>query len=315
MAKPKLNTVTLDYTLEYGIQGQLIDLPRGLSLLNRKSFRSGYVYSVDFIEYIPHISQTTSDYVFIAKIPENYNTLGAYRLAFQVWRQQRAEQIAETGIEPGKWSDFKPYFNEAHYLGALPEITPVVVNAAGTGLAAVDKTNAEWNRADIVVNDAAAATTSVWTIGMLGDNNFPYGGMIQAWGNTRSAVLAPDPLTPDVASLSWIVRTGESSSDMSVDVINLLEGENDNPPYANQPDTALQSTYVGNSESAVGGILVDKALTGTTGRAINLDGGLFPLGMMTVNLAGDGTAGTLRVHMTRGSYKGSVAALPLGDFS
>jgi len=315
MARPKLNTVILDYTLE--VATQICDIPRGLSLLNRKSFRSGYVYSIDFIEYIPHIDQTSSDYVIIAKIPENYNTLAGYRLGFSHWREQRAMAIAETDIQPGKWSDFKPYYNEAHAVGAMPELLPVVMNASVDGLTAIDNTGSEWNRADMEVHDIGAATTTRYSIGMLGDSDVAatYGGLIDAWGDTRTATIAPDPLTPNVASQQWITRTGATSEEMSGEVIQLIEDENDFPPYANQIDVTLAPTYVGNGQSAVGGMLVDKALTGSTGRAINLDGGLFPLGLMVVTLATVGTGGTLRVHCTRGNYKGAVAALPMGDFS
>jgi hypothetical protein len=51
MAHPKLNTTTLDFR---GIEGMsIISIPRALSLLNRRSYRCGYVYSVDYIEFIP----------------------------------------------------------------------------------------------------------------------------------------------------------------------------------------------------------------------------------------------------------------------
>ena len=50
MARPKLNTVVLDFVGAAG--ASIVSIPRALSLANRKSFRCGYVYSVDFIEVI-----------------------------------------------------------------------------------------------------------------------------------------------------------------------------------------------------------------------------------------------------------------------
>lgn len=310
MARPKLRTVVLDF---YGEEGNsIISIPRALSLVNRQSYRSGYVYSVDFIEVIP----SDSGQVFtIAKLPENYNTVGAFRLGFEAWKHQRAMAIAETGIEPGKWSDFKPWFSEDHATGVLTELTP-----RGMGLNYVlqplDDTGAEWNMADLEVNDAAAATVSRYPVGMLGDSNRSagneYGGLIDAWGLTRGATIAPDPMLPGQASLSWITSTGPASDDMTGQIIELIEGENDNPPYANETDPTAEPTYVGNGQSAPYGMMSDMGTSGATGRVLSLDGGLFPLGFVVVSTSA--VSYTLRIHCSRGTYKG-VAAMKIGDFS
>jgi hypothetical protein len=312
MARPKLNTVVLDFV--GGAGASIINIPRALSLANRKSFRQGYVYSVDFIEVIA----ASDNQVFtIAKLPENYNVLGGYRLGFDHWREQRAMAISESDIQPGKWSDFKPWFNQDH---ADLSLTELHVRGMGSGyvLQPLDVTLAEWNMADMEVHDVAAATTTRYPIGMLGASNAgagaEYGGLIDAWGDTRTATVAPDPLTPNLASQSWILRTGATSEEMSGEVIQLIEDENDFPPYANQTDVALAPTYVGNAESAPYGMMVDMGTTGSTGRALTLDGGLFPLGYLVVQNAGVEDY-TIRVHVTRGTYKGAVAALPMGDFS
>lgn len=315
MARPQLNTVVLDFLGDsIAAPIAIIDIPKALSLANRKSYRTGYVYSVDYIEYIGGGAET----VTIAKVPENYNTLAAYKLGFHVWREQRASAIEESGIEPGKWSDFKPFYNQEHFDGSFPEL-----DAQGMGpgliLQDLDATGSEWNRAEVEINDLATATTSTINIGMLGDNDLAaapgaYGGLIEAWGNTRIQVLNPDPLLPTIASSSWIVATGDESREMSVDVIDLIESENDSPPYASQPDVLLPPTYVGNGESAPFGMLVDVGTTGSTGRPLSLDGGLIPLGLLAIKVE-DVSSGVyhLRVHCTRGEYKG-VAALPMGDF-
>jgi len=312
MPRPQANNVTLDFSIQSG--PNLINIPFALSLLNRKSYRAGRVYSVDYVEYIG----TAGDEVRTACLPFSYPLFAAYKLGFQMWLEQRAESIDESGIEPGKWSDFKPYYNINHLDGTLPQRYPMGMSA-GTGftLVPLDTTNAEWNGAEIVRNDHAAATTTTIAVGMLGDDDLaaatPYGSLMDAYGSTRVATLAPDPLLPTDASGSWITRTGEQSGEMSERVINLLEDENDFPPYANQNDVTLAPTYVGNGQSAPGGIMMDTTVTGTTGRAVTLNGGLVPLGLMPVTLGG-GASGILRVHCTRGDYKG-VASLSMGDFS
>ncbi len=281
MARPKLNTVTLDFSGEDGVHGgSLVNIPRALSLVNRRSYCQGYVYSVDYIEFI---TDQTGQEVLIAKVPENYNTLGAYRLGFDSWRHQRAMAIAETDIEPGKWSDFKPYFNTEHALATLPEF---MVEGMGAGfiLQDLDVTGSEWNYADMEINDAGAATTTRYSICMIGSDDIGanIGCLLEAWADTRSATVAPDPLTPNVASQSWITSTGAASDAMTGEVIQLIEGENEFPPYANQEDPLLPPTYVGGPQSAPNGMMVDQSVTGNTGRAIVLNGGLFPLGYLVV---------------------------------
>lgn len=287
----------------------MVSIPKALSLVNRRSYRCGYVYAVDYIEIISDSGQIFT----VSKLPENYNTLGGYRLGFDHWREQRAMAIAETDIEPGKWSDFKPWWNEDHFDGSLNELD---VRGMGAGyiLQPLDQTGSEWNMADMEVHDVDSATVTRYGVGMLGASNVgtSYGGLIDAWGDTRSATIAPDPLTPNPASYSWITRTGATSEAMSGDIITLIEDENDIPPYANQTDTSLAPTYVGNAESAPYGMMVDRTTTGSTGRAVRLDGGLFPLGYLVVMTTAPEF--TLRVHVTRGAYKG-VAALSMGSFS
>ena len=153
-------------------------------------------------------------------------------------------------------------------------------------------------------------------IAVLGPTAVPYGGIIQEWGNTRSGTMAPDPLTPGALSGSILSRTGAESSLMATEVLNLVEGENDNPPYANQTDIALDPIYAGGITIA-GGVFSDKSVTGSTGRAVSLNGGLFPLGLIRLEIAGAAVGDIhplFRIHMTRGEYKG-VAALKCGDFS
>lgn len=288
----------------------IIDIPRALSLINRKSFRSGYVYSVAYLEYIGN----EGDLISVVKIPEGYVTNAAYTNGFNIWKKQRHDAMEVDGVSPGKWSDFKPWMNYDHLDGDHEELLPQGMSASGLVNQDLDTTGSEWNRAEIIENDAGAATTTTWYVGMLGADNTldKYGGLIQAWGDTRAGTMAPDPNIPATLSSSWISHTGEESSEMATDVLNLVESENDHPPYANITDPVATASYVGGSESAPGGVLHDQGLAGSTGRAVILQGGFFPLGLLQINVGGPGNA-LFRIHLTRGDYKG-VAAAKIGDF-
>ncbi len=306
MAHPQLNITTLDFFYSEASAGLIIDIPRCLSLYNRRSYRSGYVYSVDYIEFI----SVANKEIEICILPPTYSLLAAYRLGYEAWLDQRSETIAETGIEPGRWSDFKPWYSFEHLDQSWTELLP---RGCGAGLVsqALSGTGAEWNRAEIVRNDLGAATTTTINVGMLGADNLPYGSLMNAMGDTRVATMAPDPLMPGDVSSSWITRAGEASAAMTNVIIELIEEENDLPPYANQTDTTLPPIYVGGDQSAPRGVLLDKSVSGSTGRSVSLNGGLIPLGLLAIRT--DSTEFSLRVHVTRGTYKG-VAAKSMGSF-
>lgn len=289
----------------------VIDIPRALSLINRKSYRSGYVYSLDYIEFIGN----AGDEITIFKIPEGYVTNEAWKNGFNIWKRQRSNAMDNEGTSPGRWSDFKCHMSENHEDGTFGELLPMGMAASGVAQTQLSTSGSEWNRAELVINDVGAATTSTFAIGMLGQENPGYGALIQGWGDTRAGTVAPDPNQPGTLSISWLSRTGEESSDMTVDVLNLVESENDNPPYANETDPALTTIYVGGSESGVGGVGHDSALVGTTGRAVMLRGGLFPVGLLGIHLSGaiDEISRVIRLHVSRGRYKG-IAAEKIGDF-
>ncbi len=312
MARLEANNVTLDFTVAHG--SGIISIPRALSILNRKSYRSGYVYSVDYIEYIGH----TGDEIKLGCLPMSYPLFQAYKLGYETWKQQRSNAIEETGIEPGKWSDFKPWYSEDHLTGGFTEYYPEGLNDVNLNFTDLDRTGGEWNNAELIFHDSGVATTSMYHVGMLGDDNAAtsYGSLMDAYGDTRPATLSPDPLMPNVAQTSWITKTGEESAEMSEDVINLIEDENDRPPYANQNDIALPPTYVGNGQSAKVGLLLDMSVTGTNGRPVTLSGGFLPLGYLIfrANMADQAQVAQIRIHCTRGDYKG-VAAAKMGDFN
>ncbi len=310
-----MNQVDLGFELSVteGVNLKIIDLPRCLSLLNRKMYRSGMVYSIDGISVA--CPNTVTNEFEIWKIPEIYNVSQAYKLAFETWKKQRAEAAENNQIDGspspmGRWSDFKLYYNEDHLSGTYDELFPAGIDAS----AWTDITGGEWNRADIVYYDAANAVHTM-PIGMLGADNTPtYGGVIEAWGDTRTGVMTPDPLLPDSFSESWIGHTGPAAEALEEPVEVLIADENDFPPYQFEADPTLDPKYTGAS-IATDGVPHSVQLVNSIDQNTHVSGGLFPLGYIVLKYFG-AAAGDMKliVHCTRGKYKG-VAALPLGDFN
>ena len=48
----------------------------------------------------------------------------AWSNAFEIWKQQRSESMDNLETRPGKWSDFKAWWDADHESGALAELTP-----------------------------------------------------------------------------------------------------------------------------------------------------------------------------------------------
>lgn len=323
MARPLSTQVDLGFICPVTNAGSnffLVDIPRSLSLMNRKMYRAGYVYSVDSIQFICTAGVLASPFeVEVWKIPEIYNAHNAYTLAYKQWKKQRSE-VAESGevANPskrsvmGKWSDFKLWYNENHKNGDYDELLPVGIDAGSWN----EISGGEWNRAEIVYYDAANVAREM-QIGMLGDDNTPnYGGAIEAWGDVRPGVLTPDPLMYDDYSVSWIGHLGPAAEDLEQPVEDLIQDENDHPPYLFEEDPANDPKYVGASTVASDGVPHSLSLINTINENIFVNGGLFPLGMFVIKAPPSAqSSGEFKciVSLTRGEYKG-VAALKMGDF-
>lgn len=313
---PKLQTTQLDLTFSTptGTTATYcyVDLARQLSAINRKLYRSGYCYAVSGIT----VHGTAGDLFVINKVPEGYSTYEAWNAAFDAWRRQRAETLDTSSQVTGRWSDFKPYMDQGHLqtpdpLNSIPTVELMAQVDNGVTFTDVDVTGGEWNRADVVYDSAqGAANPVVLPIGMLGgDDPQVYGGIIEAWGNTRRTVLSPDPDVPATLSSSWIEHMGPADQALETEVEQLIEDEGDQPPYAIVADASLDPIYLGNDQNAPRGIYHSPTIAiPTTGVPVHVSGGLFPLGLLKFQAFSSSENGFLfTVHLAPGKYKGVAA--------
>ncbi len=235
-----------------------IDGAAGLSRVNRKLYRSGYEYLIAGFTLTPVGEPAVQNWLF-SKIPEGYVSRESWNHAFDMWRKQRAETLDTSSQVTGRWSDFKVYMDEGHFTnpdpftGAVTAVVQPLVQGAGA-LEPVNMSGGEWNYSQMVYYSAGTAVDL--PVGMLGADNTPlYGGIIEAWGDTRRTVLSPDPNTPGSLSTSWLEHMGPGPEDLEAEVENLIESEGDQPPYAIVTDPALDPIYLGGAQTGTRGVV------------------------------------------------------------
>ena len=308
MAKIEPAQVDVCYTIQPQIK-TYIDGPQGLSRLNRRLYRAGREYLISGFSIAMAGAGDAQSWT-ITKIPEGYVSRESWNHAFDMWRKQRAETLDTSSQVTGRWSDFKVYMDEGHFtnpdpLDGLPTaVAHSQVMSGGAALADISITGGEWNYSQMVYYSAGAAVDL--PVGMLGADNTPlYGGIIEAWGDTRRTVLSPDPNTPGSLSTSWLEHMGPGPEDLESEVENLIESEGDQPPYAIISDPALDPIYVGGEQTGARGVIHGLAIVPITLGVVRIHGGIFPLGQFCIY--GGPDACILTVHYARGDYKGVAA--------
>lgn len=310
------------------VQGdRYIDLGQCLSLVNRRMYRQGMKYYVDSFELVAATADASGNaYVDIDCIPNTWMSENAWQKAFAIWNRMNREAIDATAslssVKP-KFHDFKVFFDETHYVqgntrGSAHNLMPV--DAGGTAAAV---SNAEWLHSIVVLpNLGGSSAASEYCLKFLGNESGTANAtigvdgsrtLIQSYARTRvSQGSDPEPDLPGDASSDWmttIFSDGETSSD----VINHLEGHNDEPPYATATNVqgGDNPIYIGGSESFSNGQVMCKLrfnMGAQTGPVIGR-GGEVLAGLLKVGSNVD--TAWLGVHLAPGTYKG-VAALPIG---
>lgn len=237
--------IVQDGTLDYNY----IDLNQALSAVNRRSYRQATNVAVQSVTFyarsdapvIPG-SPVPKMNCYLQTIPKTWAADNATTMAFEHWKDQRAEVLKSTPTLKSRWSDFKIFMDEWHVSrGFANNLRPLYWNTDFiTGVMTANPFGAgEWDASEFVFpNETGVGPTQECTMHVIGDN-FPAGGfgpttqsigLIQAYAQQRSLPMSPDP----VAQAGY--STGPWSDvllhdDMSEDVTENLVEENNEPPY------------------------------------------------------------------------------------
>ena len=266
-------------------QGEVyIDIAKAMSIVNRKLYRQQGLWHVHGVctyadaqsATIPLNKVGVPYTVSISGAPRNWVTRNALVKAFEKWKEQqsKAYNASSNSIKP-KWQDFKVWLNENHRTSG--DLLPI----SGHMFGGTDVfTAGEWVRSKIVYELADAAGAVVQAepeLHILGpDNGTTNKGLIVQYGDSRSLVQSPDPLTPGNLSDNLYVISEGSLGDQIQEITQNMETDNDEPPYD-------QVTYPGGSTNGYEPILYSFGANSSTGkRKLTLNGFAAPNGLLEV---------------------------------
>jgi len=306
-----MKTAVRTLTFELGEeQIEYIDLAECLSQVNRQAYRQGFVYLVESFSWSG--AGGAPGPMHMRCLPTSWTVYQSWKKAKRLWdKMNRQAHVAYPA-----YHDYKVFFDAAHYVGHT-SVTSNLLPRDGGGVL-FSNIGREWVYAQYVTPTAGgSAAPGENACHMLGDDttvNNAYmstdgsSAIIQGYGDTRPTVGLEEPQMPGDASDSWQTELFDTGEVMP-ELINHLEGKNDQPPYAHALDAqgGDNPIYVGGSESGQTGhdlIRLEPVATET----VYGPGGEVPLGLLAV--AGLQT-GTLTVHLAPGAYQG-IAAMPMG---
>ncbi len=260
-------------------------------------------YAISSIEFFAN----TGGRVTLSTVPTTWVADNATTMAFEQWKDQRAEVLKESPSMKAKWSDFKVHMDPVHTAaGFSANLTPF------DGVSQYVK--GEWDASQFVFpNETGVGATQECLMHVVGDNlpAVAFDGstnaisLVDAYVLSRAVPQSPDP------SLQVGYKTGPWADiilhdDMSEEVIENLATNNDEPPYS-------LVKYPGGPDNAPVNQVIDVAIVRDWGDSTQFSSDMIgpviaPLGLLDFhfNFADDETI-TIVINLVPGSYKGVLA--------
>jgi hypothetical protein len=205
-----------------------IDLARDLSRVNRRLYRAGRDYHVKKVTIVSSNTPNLGNRISVSAAPDSWVARGAWHRAYKAWCQMNKTASGQlSGNIQGTWADFK-IFLSADMAGAT------LLNPKDNG--GTDAAVAlNWDVSTFVTPDGTATDDEFYGT-LLGDHVGAAGsrtsvGLIRSYGESRATVQLTDPAVPSAASSDPLVNLFDYGTTID-DVIDLLEDQNDEPPYS-----------------------------------------------------------------------------------
>ncbi len=309
----KRQPAVLQMTFVVPTGSSYIDLSLCASILNRRGYKQeDMTWAVSEFEFLGD----GTGVVQVQKLPETWVYQNAYTKSRALWNEMN-DQVLDTqeGIR-GTYADFKVYMDDNMVSQSIQDdsnqsgriLTPVQsVGGANqwtlADFSAAGPPRADWEYSQLTLpNDPATGTTTSYYIHAVGADLPTSKGMIAGYAASRSRPHTVDPNVPTINGwMNEIFDDGDQLDDLK----DIIEGDNNRPPYAVGSESTATDFYPGGSTEQTG-LQVHSFcnFTATTVSAKNrIQGGLFQNGLIKIVNGSDATL-SLIVHMMPGHHRG-----------
>lgn len=295
-----------------------VDTARELSKINRRLYSQARMYGYQGLTFIWR--STGSAPTDLATIECSVRTAGntwvvqnAHTKGEALWNQMQALVLQDNPSISGKWHDFKLLLDAGH-----SGVREILARDGNGDLYAVG----EWNLSTYVMpqHEVDPATglplTAVEYTGLLiGADTASKRSLVKAYQESRATLNANTPNVPAEMSDSFFNLLTDSGS-QEPELANVIEGENDNPPYD-------LNNYSGGAVNAPAPVTVGYAAISNSEVDGRIGSFVAPCGLLQIEIKGYNAEGQaiaassmpaidLLLHVAPGSYKG-VASVPMGQ--
>lgn len=293
-----------------------IDLALAASIVNRRAYKQENMsYAVSRFELLKPPESEQDGVVSIFKMPETWVYDNAYQKGRALWHKMN-EQVLDT--EPsikGKYSDFKIYMDIAHTVETIQDqtnptgriLTPVTAGEIPTeaDFSGTGTVRADWNYSQVTIPNVALTTSEDYYLTGTQYDTPTTKSLIHGYALSRSRPQTQDPNIP--ADIGWMTDLFDDGNQLE-DLREIIEDDNDRPPYAVGPHGDTDEYYPGGALE-FNGLQIHSACNFTPSSVSNKNtimGGMFQNGLIQVNNTVD-VAMTMILHMMPGTYRGYLA--------
>ena len=233
--------IPAETTLKYRLPGNgsdvYLDLMKDISAVNRRGMNQGQVLRIAGITLKQDSGVSTEALqVTFKTMPLTWVAAQAYMKGRDAWMRQQQRVRKETGqnaIAPA-YEDFKIFMDSG--MAASTGSPPVFTNILDTltGDSTVPVVAGEWDYSKLVYAEQPSEALRQPYLHMVGDDvGVTNVGLIKAYEESRATVSPTVPNVPGDASTNiYALLTGGQDEGAAKVVIDNMEDDNDNPPYA-----------------------------------------------------------------------------------
>ncbi len=310
--EPAVKTFVYNYSVPANtLQNNTIDLSQCASLLNRRFYRQGINWAVGSIKVLT--SGSTTGIIGISKLPETWVMSNSWMKGFAAWQRMNDDALEESESVKPRFLDYKIYADVTqHIAGFGANLLPTADLVGGT-----PATAGEWEPSKMVIpqGTGSPAGTTNREIIAVGPNypgpspasTFDAVSLIEGYAASRGLPNIADPNTPDdaadadgVAPQNWMVATFNEGTNQDERVIDDMITENNIAPYPFENDGVNLDTMYPNGANQLTGLQIHDVdtITGTTvGGITRIKGGLFPCGLVRVDVQNQSTDTSMGVNL------------------